>query len=92
MKHVQEWAQEQQKEWENPQEMGAMLGQKEKGADREKADQDESASRGQEPARRLGFSIGMIMVRHPNLLSISSTDIATLGTALIDVAAPSRHA
>jgi hypothetical protein len=50
MKQVQERAEEQKEEWKDPEQMGSMLGQKKKAADRQKADEDKPASRRQEAA------------------------------------------
>jgi hypothetical protein len=50
MKQVQERAEEQKEKWKDPEQMGPMLGQKKKAADRQKADQNKSASRRQEAA------------------------------------------
>jgi hypothetical protein len=68
MKHVQEGTEQQQKKWKDTQEMGSVLGQKEEGADRQKADQDKPASRGEEAACGFRVLLSAIMMRHATSL------------------------
>jgi hypothetical protein len=76
MKHVQEGAEKQQKKWKDSEQMGSMLGQKKKGADRQKADQNKCAARGQEAASGPGLLVSVIMMRHAASLQSRSASIA----------------
>ena len=68
VEQVQERTEEQKEKRQYPQQMGAMLGEKEEAGNRQETNQHKPASRREKAAYRLRFPVRVIVMRH----SISS--------------------
>ena len=81
VEHVQQWAQEQQKKRQKPQQMRAMLRKEKEASDHQEANQDQSASRSEKATFRLWLLVYVVMVRHAvpfSTICISRNMIETL--------------